>query len=489
MSILARQARPIIRNDLRLFWREMQGPHRGYLTHALLVFLILLMQGIILVGMWKFRTPPPPGVEVLGIAYLALLMLGGAINRSVQLLYTRSDFDLLMSSPIPPRAVLLARLGSVALTAFFSACIFAAPVLNGAILRLSPRYLAGYAVVALISVLAAAIGTGICVALVRSFGARVARFIAIGIAATLAGSFPLAMTLTVLLPKAKLRDLQQGFAQLLQHPAMGFMAGANRGSPLPLALLTLVTLVAVVVVLRWLTRTFVTQLQDNNASPARCRGNFRHRWIEGLGPATMRKEFRLIARSPLLLVQLLPAGILVIPIVVIAVKFAEIRAVAPATLFFAAFFSFLLADVAASGEVGWDLVRLSPAAEFRLRRWIMAACLAVPLLVATVLSGWIAVAGRPWLALVTLATTTICAAGTAWVEVVTVGPSPRYDLIQPPNPSVDLRQLFAQVILFPGALGLGFCAYEFYLLATPFLGVAGICVIASFTLLEPRPTP
>lgn len=488
MRVVTQQAWPIIRHDVRLFWREVQGSRPSIWSLALFVALITIMHIAIISGMWRMKEPPPPGLEVLCCVYVALAMLGGMINRAVQLLYVRTDFDLLLSSPTPPRAVLLARLGSMALTAGLTLSIFTAPVLNGLILRVSPSYLAGYAVLAALSFLTAAAGTTICLLLVRGFGAGRARFMALAIGAVLSGGLPLIFILFNLLPKATVRELQAGFVRSLHDPVMIFFAGANRGAPLPLALLALVTLSMIVIALRMLTRTFVAQLQDNSVSTVRPRPDLQHRWVDGLAPATWRKELRLVTRSPLLMVQLLPVGLILVPAALLAVKFMGPHVLAPAALFCAAFLSFTLADVASSGEVGWDLVRLSPAPESQLRRMKMTACMAVPAALATALSVWIAMAGRPWLALLTLVISILSSAGCAWIAIVTIGPSPRYDLLLTPNPTVDLRQLLAQVVLFPGTIGLGLCASEFYLLAVPFLGLAMICVLASFTLLEPRGT-
>lgn len=488
MKTVAQQAWPIVRNDLRLFWREVQGSRPSIWSYSLLIALFVIMHVAVISGMWRIKTAPPPGVEVLGGIYVALAMLGGTIHRAIQLLHTRSDFDLLLSSPTPPRAVLLARVGSMALTAGLTLSIFTAPVLNGLILRVSPYYLAGYAVLAVLALFTAAAGIAICLLLVRWFGAVRARLMAIAIGAVLGGGLPLIFSMLSLLPKARLRELQTGFVQLLHNPTMTFLAGANRGALLPLALFALVTLLTITVALRMLTRTFVAQLQDNNISRGHRHHEFHHRWVEGLIPATWRKELRLIARSPLLMVQLLPTMIISLLAAFMATKFLGSHTLAPAALFCAAFFSFLLADVASSGEVGWDLVRLSPARESRLRGVKMAACMAVPVTIAAALTIWIAMLGRPWLALLTLFFSVLSAAGSTWIAVVTIGPSPRYDLLQPPNPTVDLRQLLAQVIVYPGTIGLGLCSYEFHLLAVPFLGLALICVIASFTLLEPRAT-
>jgi len=413
-------------------------------------------------------------------------MLAATMNQAIVLLYTRTDFDLLLSSPLPARAVLLGRLASVALTAFLSIGVFVAPMLDGAMIRFSPRYAGGYVVFALLAVLAASLGVALTLFLVRWFGPARARLVAMVLAAVLSASLSLVSLVPMLVSKAKFVELQRAFVHAAQHPAFAAVADANRGAPLPLAALALVVAGAVALTVRLLARTFVSGLQATNIALARRRRSA-HRWTEGLTLAGMRKDFRLIARSPMLVMQLLPVTLMLAPASLIFFKLAGFRCLPPVALFIAAMLSFSFAEVASAGEVGWDLVRLSPASEPRLRRIKMAACMALPLALAAALSVWVAVAGRPGMALVTLVTSAVCAAGCAWVGVVTIKPSPRYDLVQAPNPSYDLRSLYMMVILFPGATGLALVSFDHYALGIPFVGATLLCVLGCFTLLEPRP--
>lgn len=177
---------------------------------------------------------------------------------------------------------------------------------------------------------------------------------------------------------------------------------------------------------------------------------------------------------------------LLAPLAFLLPKIGGLHLLPPLALFVASIFSFLLAEVACAGEVGWDLVRLSPTPESRARQTKLAACMILPLLMALALCAWVAFAGRPGLALFTFVISTICAAGCAWVGVVTIKPSPRYDLIQAPNQRLDLRQLFSMTILFPGTIGIALVSFEHYALGLPFVGATLLCILGCFTLLEPR---
>ena len=63
------------------------------------------------------------GLWLLGFIFA----LNQAINESVIVLFERGDLDLLLSSPIPGRAVLAVRLLSVALSVFLGFCLFVVP--------------------------------------------------------------------------------------------------------------------------------------------------------------------------------------------------------------------------------------------------------------------------------------------------------------------------------------------------------------------------
>ncbi len=486
MKTLVAPAALIIRHDLRLLWRTLQGDRRGWTSYALLAFLVFLLHAVIVTALWGAKSLPPAGVQALIWAVVLCLMIGGAMNQAISLLFTRSDFDLLLASPLPARALLLGRLGSVAISTFLTAAIFVSPVLNSAIIRFSPRYAGAYVVLALLAVLAASLATGGTLFLVRWFGVPRARLMAMVIAAGFGASLSLVTMVPAFLPKAKFQELRQGFLYVMQHPALTAVADAARGSPLPLALFALVVAGAVALTVRLLDRTFVSGLQTIGSSSTRRRRTADHRWISSSGPAGVRKEFRLITRSPLLVLQLLPMVFLLAPLAFLLPKIGGLPLLPPVALFVASIFSFLLAEVACAGEVGWDLVRLSPTPESRAR-WIkMIACLFLPLLVALALCVWVALAGRPWLALFTFVISSICATGCAWVGVVTIKASPRYDLIAAPNQPLDLRQFFSMAILFPGTAGIALVSFEHYALGLPLVGATLLCILGCFTLLEPR---
>ena len=65
-----------------------------------------------------------------GLAFCFIFMLSRALNGVVQVLYTRADLDLLLSSPLAPNSIIGVRVGSVALTVALEVALLAWPFAN-----------------------------------------------------------------------------------------------------------------------------------------------------------------------------------------------------------------------------------------------------------------------------------------------------------------------------------------------------------------------
>eukprot|EP01041_Mallomonas_annulata_P017068 gene17068-35350_t len=178
------------------------------------------------------------------------------------------------------------------------------------------------------------------------------------IAAGFGASLSLVTMVPAFLPKAKFQELRQGFLYVMQHPALTAVADAARGSPLPLALFALVVAGAVALTVRLLDRTFVSGLQTIGSSSTRRRRTADHRWISSSGPAGVRKEFRLITRSPLLVLQLLPMVFLLAPLAFLLPKIGGLPLLPPVALFVASIFSFLLGEKKKTASVAKERLQI-----------------------------------------------------------------------------------------------------------------------------------
>ncbi|MBL9206511.1 MAG: hypothetical protein JNN01_15575, partial [Opitutaceae bacterium] len=387
MSPFVSQTSLILRNDLRLAWRGLlAGKVRGLLGLGLVALLVILAHGVTLLILLQLKQPPPLVAEAFVWGFFGLIMLSVGMNQSIGLLFERADFDLLLSSPVQPRAVLAARMLSLGASAALTVAPFLLPLLNGALLGLSLHYAFGYLVWTSLAALSASLGVWIALGLVRWLGVRRARVVAQVMAALFGACLYLGMQLPRFLPKAFQHDVASQLLRVTQSPWFTAPARAARGEGVPLGLLLLLAGGSAAVTTRQMARTFISGTQDASvvATPARRKGPASiHRWTEGLGRATFRKEIRLILRDPLLIAQVLPSALYILPAVLTFGREGGIRLLAPVMVVMASQFSMLLTAVAASGEEGWDLIRMSPAHDLTLRLAKMAAGLAVPIALTT----------------------------------------------------------------------------------------------------------
>jgi len=149
-------------------------------------------------------------------------------------------------------------------------------------------------------------------------------------------------------------------------------------------------------------------------------------------------------------------------------------------------FSIILTCVSASGEECWDLIRMSPTVELKLRLAKMAAGMAVPLTLCSVICLVLAVLGHPWLALLALVFSSGCASAGAWMQVAQIKPTPRRDVIKRGSGASGgaARNIVSSVIMLLGAGGLIAAAADQPILSAVLLGVAAIAVIACFVLVD-----
>ncbi|MGQ0455501.1 MAG: permease [Hyphomicrobium sp.] len=106
------------------------------------------------------------------------MMLSQAIEQVTRAFYARADLDLILSSPAASHHLFAVRIASVALAGAAMTSLLAAPFVNMAAVLDGPRWLAAYAVIAALSMLATAIAVVAAIALFRAVGPKRTRLIA-----------------------------------------------------------------------------------------------------------------------------------------------------------------------------------------------------------------------------------------------------------------------------------------------------------------------
>lgn len=486
MNPFARHVRLILLNDLRLTWRELRANRtRSAFALALGLVVFAVVQGASLLVFLNMAEPPRLAVEGGMWLFLASIMLGIAVHQAIALLYVRSDIDFLLSAPVSPRAILFARLLAIAATAGGGVALILFPLINAAAVAFGLKYLFGYAVAACVAILTSAGGLMTSLLLVRCFGPRRGRIVAQVTGALLGASIYLLTQAPHWLPPAQRARISTVLTELAASPLAVLPARAAHGEIPMLGLLGLVSLGSAAIAARALDRSLLRGAQDAVAQPSRSTSaRSTARWRPGAVRIAVRKDVRLILRDPLLLTQVLPSIIYILPAAIALVGRLGWSVMGVTAVLVAGQFAGLLTRVAADGEECWDLIRMSPALERRQRIAKLLAGMVVPAAAATLLCSAVAVAGRPWLGLIAWVTSIAVSAGCARIQVATIRPTPRSDLMKRPRGSFSPMQIVSGGLILSGTSGVAFAASGWSLVAAGAFGVTLAAVLLCFLFVQ-----
>lgn len=178
------------RHEWRLQWRDILGLlTRGGPRNRIFagLSLLALAAGIqylawLVVGPWA-RAGITPNAETLarltgsGLLFLSMA-LSQALESVTRAYYTRNDLDLILSSPISAGRLFAVRSGAIALTGMALTGLLALPFVNVLIVNAGPQWLAVFAVIGALSLIATALAIFITLALFRLFGPKRTRLVA-----------------------------------------------------------------------------------------------------------------------------------------------------------------------------------------------------------------------------------------------------------------------------------------------------------------------
>jgi ABC-2 type transport system permease protein len=117
------------------------------------------------------------------------LLLSQAMESVTRAFYSRSDLDLILTSPASARKVFAVRMGRIATAAVAVAVLIAAPFINVLVVMGGNRWLGAYGVVAAMGAIATAVALALTIALFRVIGAKRTRLIAQIVAAVIGAAF------------------------------------------------------------------------------------------------------------------------------------------------------------------------------------------------------------------------------------------------------------------------------------------------------------
>ena len=179
----------LMAHELRLFWRRGKTrPKSGLLLVGLMLVLWLLFSFFIFQRIGPDIPPPPfldgPGdglvLAAVGviIAFMGSVMLSSSILAAVDVIYTRNDLDLLLSSPLSPWRILGVRSAAIAIGALpLYAGLLGPPLLWLAIFS-SPLWLSSIIFLISLAFAATALALIIVTGLFRLIGPKNTRILA-----------------------------------------------------------------------------------------------------------------------------------------------------------------------------------------------------------------------------------------------------------------------------------------------------------------------
>lgn len=189
------------RHELNLAWREwiamMTGGRRargiGVAIFLATVFVVLHLVAFAFIGPWIKAGVHIDAATLVMLTGCGLLfgsiMLSQALEAVTRVYYSRSDLDLILSSPASSQRLFAVRTGAVALSAIFLTGLLVSPLINMLVLLDGPKWLAGYGVLAAAGAFLTAVAVAITIGLFRLVGPKRTRFIAQIVAAVIGAGF------------------------------------------------------------------------------------------------------------------------------------------------------------------------------------------------------------------------------------------------------------------------------------------------------------
>lgn len=342
-------------------------------------------------------------VATLALAAIATLMLSSALKASVLALFERGDLDLLLSSPLSSRSIFTVRLLGVVMSGAALYLFLFGPLVHVGVALGQFGWVGVYVTIMTTATLMACLGMLLTLALVRVLGARRTRVVA-QVLGALAG----ALLFLTSQAYGQLSDTRAGsaVARILQHlaaspslapdSALWLPGRAVLGEPLPMLGMAVLGLAAFALTVGRTHRFFVDGLQQA-ASSARTTsppaGAVGFRFRRSLFDTVVVKEWRLIARDPHLLSQVLLQLVYLVPLLFLILRKNDTPgpAIGTGLVLLCSSLTSSLAWIMVAAEDAPDLLLSSPAAGRTIAYAKLAASVMPPLLLVALPLLWLMV--------------------------------------------------------------------------------------------------
>lgn len=324
------------RHELLLAWRDwlsMMTAGKRTRERLMLVFVVLFVAGLHWLGVEVLRAAQVPGKSLLAsktalvmVAVTALLaffmMLSQALESVTRAFYTRSDLELILSSPAAAENAFAVRILALTLTTASMSTMLLAPFINVAAVIDHPGWLAAYAVMIALAMIATAIAVWVMLALFAVIGAKRTRLVAQIVAAVVGASFLIGIQVAAILSANSLSrtTLLADETVLASLPAIDSWlwlpvhAASGNGPALVALLISAILVMALTIYLaapmfaeRVVSAISLADVATKSAAPAR---PFRNRTPR---QALRAKEWQLLLRDPWLVSQSLMQVLYLLP--------------------------------------------------------------------------------------------------------------------------------------------------------------------------------
>jgi ABC-2 type transport system permease protein len=308
------------------------------------------------------------------------LMMSGGLRASVEVLFERGDLDLLLSSPLSSRGIFSVRLAAIVVGIASTYLFFLAPFANAGLVLGQYRFLGIYPVVIGTAAIAASLSMLFTLGLVRLLGVGRTRVVAQVIGALSGAMFFLLSQAYGNSMGSSRQQVTDWFAPMLAPGAalgpdsIAWLPGhAILGAPRALLALSIIAVTVFALTVRFTHRFFVHGVQQAVSlvrvaqAPA---GGQRYRFGRSLARVVIIKEWRLIARDPQLISQVLLQLLYMLPLGILLLTKGGDRlpGIGAALTFLCGSLTAALAWVIISAEDAPDLLRAAPCNMGTIRR-------------------------------------------------------------------------------------------------------------------------
>lgn len=373
-------------HELRLSWRDfarMMHATRSVRTAVAVTAFVVLTHVVAyaVVGRYADLAARPGKAELVvvsaGVLLTWLLLLSQGIESATRVIYTRSDLDVIISSPVDLSRVISVRLAAVALTVTLMASVVSLPFLDVLVWTGGARWLSALGMIVAGGLSASAVAIALTMLMFRLIGEARARLVAQIVAAVVGAGFVIGLQVVAVtsydtmsrmaaLTSNAMLSLAPGTDSLLWLPARAVTGDAGA-----MAALLAASFLLIVAAIGWFGPQFgvaVGQASNRVATKVRRERAFR---ATSRRHALLRKELRLLRRDPWLVSQtLMQLLYLLPPALMLWHGFGGdggLALVLPSVLVMAAGqLAGGLAWLAVSGEEAPDLVESAPVAPSRI---------------------------------------------------------------------------------------------------------------------------